>query len=235
MAAASDPSTTDQLLLRAHDVHLSYGATRALTGVDVDVRAGEIVALTGRSGSGKTSLLYCLAGILRPDGGRIVYRHHDLTRLEDASLSRLRRAEFGFVFQFAELVPELSLIENVALPLRLNGVGRREAEARARGFLERLGIAAQGHRRPAQVSGGEAQRAAIARALVHHPRIVFADEPTGSLDSENKRGVLREFITLARTEGAAVILASHETEVSAAADRHLELVDGAIHVASGRT
>jgi putative ABC transport system ATP-binding protein len=231
MSGNVSPST-DPPLLRASDLHLRYGKTPALAGVDIEIRSGEIIALTGKSGSGKTSLLYCLAGILPPARGHVVYRGHDLANLGDEEVSRLRREEFGFVFQFGELVPELTLLENVALPLRLKGISRRDADAQAHRYLEQLGIARQANKRPAQVSGGEAQRAAVARALVHRPRVVFADEPTGSLDSENKQGVLHELVTLARGEGAAVLLVSHEEDVAGVADRHLELVDGAIRVAA---
>ncbi|SRR5581483_2719803 len=219
-------------LLRADNLELSYGATRALRGASVEIRAAEIVVLSGKSGSGKTSLLYCLAGILAPDRGTVAYRGRTLTDLDDEELSHLRLRDFGFVFQFGELVPELTVLENVSLPLQLLGRRRAEARERAHELLERLGIASEAGRRPAQVSGGQAQRAAVARALIHSPRVVFADEPTGSLDSENKQSVLAELVSLARTTGSAIVIVTHEPEATAFADRCLEMVDGRIPASS---
>lgn len=215
-------------VLSAKGLHLAYGKIVALAGADIDVNEGEIVALTGRSGSGKTSLLYCLAGIVRALSGSAMYRGQELRALDDAALSRLRREEFGFVFQFGELVPELTIGENVALPLRLNGVSRKQAQITAAEMLERLEIAPEGDRRPGEVSGGQAQRAAVARALVHRPRVVFADEPTGALDSENRTAVLQELVGLARDAGAAVVLVTHEADVAEIADRLLRVVDGKV-------
>ncbi len=214
------------MLLAGQDLHLAYGRTAALRGVEVEVREGEIVALTGQSGSGKTSLLYCLAGIVPPSQGRVTYRGRALMDLGDQEFSKLRREEFGFIFQFGELVPELTIGENVALPLRLNGVHRRDAESRALEMLGRLGIAGEASRRPSEAAGGQAQRAAVARALIHHPRLVFADEPTGSLDTENKGIVLQELIALARGADAAVLLVTHEVDVAEVADRRVTLKDG---------
>ncbi len=219
-------------LLGAGNLELSYGATRALRGVSVEIRPGEIVVLSGKSGSGKTSLLYCLAGILAPDRGNVAYRGRTLTDLDDEELSHLRLRDFGFVFQFGELVPELTILENVSLPLQLLGRRRAEARERAHELLERLGISSEAGRRPAEVSGGQAQRAAVARALIHSPRVVFADEPTGSLDSDNKQSVLAELVSLARTTGSAIVIVTHEPEATAFADRCLEMVDGRIPASS---
>lgn len=220
-------------ILRGNELHLSYGYTRALAGATIDVRSGEIVGLTGRSGSGKSSLLYCLAGILRPQQGTVEYLDEDLTRMGDEECSKIRRKDFGFVFQFGELVPELSLCDNVSLPLRLNGTKKAEARTRSLAILDQLGIEELATKRPGEVSGGEAQRAAVARALVHEPRVVFADEPTGSLDAENCEVVLDAFISLARGSGAAVVLVTHEPQIAAVCDRHLEVVDGIVAAQSG--
>jgi putative ABC transport system ATP-binding protein len=215
-------------LLRAEDLRLSFGVTRALDGVDIEIGAGEVVALLGPSGSGKSTLLHCLAGILRPDSGRVHYRGTHVDALPEEARSRLRRDEFGFVFQFGSLVPELTASENVALPLRLGGAGKRPAEARAREWLEKLGVPDVAGKHPGEMSGGQGQRVAVARALVSGPRVVFADEPTGALDTFNGELVMDELMRAARAEGAAVVLVTHEARISAYADRVVALRDGKI-------
>jgi putative ABC transport system ATP-binding protein len=219
-------------LLTAQDVHLAYGPNPALRGASVGIAARETVALTGPSGSGKSSLLYCLAGIVRPDRGRISHDGNDITEMDDDERSEYRRRRFGFVFQFGDLIPELSLLENVALPLRLNSVPGRRAREQSLAMLTRLGIGKLADKRPGGVSGGEAQRAAVARALVHKPAVVFADEPTGSLDATNGRLVLAELIRLAREENAGVLLVTHEEGIAAACDRRIQLVDGVVRQAA---
>jgi putative ABC transport system ATP-binding protein len=218
--------TTPEPLLSAKDLHKSYGLTPALEGASLDVAAGELVAVMGPSGSGKSTLLHCLAGIARPDSGAIGYRGRDLTACSDAELSALRRTEFGFLFQFGQLVPELSCLENVALPLRLNGIRRRAAEARAAEWLERLEVADLAAKRPGEVSGGQGQRVGAARALITEPRAVFADEPTGALDSLNGERVMKLLTRAARESGAAVVLVTHEVRVAAYADREVVVRDG---------
>jgi putative ABC transport system ATP-binding protein len=204
----------------------AFGPTAALRGASLAVEAGEIVAIVGASGSGKSTLLHCLAGIVRPDAGTVRYRDADLTRMPDRERSRLRRAEFGFVFQFGHLVPELSCLENVALPLRLAGVRRREAERRARGWLERVQVEQVAASLPGEVSGGQAQRVAVARALIGDPSVVFADEPTGALDSLNGERVMQLLTSAARESGAAVLLVTHEARVAAYSDREVTVRDG---------
>ncbi|MFF8830336.1 ABC transporter ATP-binding protein [Streptomyces sp. NPDC015131] len=215
-------------LLSAEGVGKAYGATRALVDARIAVRAGEVVAVMGPSGSGKSTLLHCLAGIVRPDTGTVTYDGRDVTAMSDAGRSALRRGDFGFVFQFGQLVPELTCAENVALPLRLGGTRRRQAERRAAEWLERLEAADAGGKRPGEVSGGQAQRVAVARALVTAPRVVFADEPTGALDSLNGERVMRLLGDAARDTGAAVILVTHEARVAAYADREVIVRDGRI-------
>ena len=213
-------------LLTATDLHLSFGPTRALDGASLHVHAGEVLALMGPSGSGKSTLLHCLAGILTPDSGRVEFDGQDLTGMTDTARSELRRTRFGFVFQFGQLVPELTCLENVALPLRLTGTGRREARATATGWLERLEVDDVAGKRPGEVSGGQGQRVAVARALVTLPRVVFADEPTGALDSLNGERVMRLLTTAARDTGAAVVLVTHEARVAAYSDRETVVRDG---------
>ncbi|MGI5242712.1 ABC transporter ATP-binding protein [Dactylosporangium sp. CA-139066] len=213
-------------ILVADDLHKAFGPTAALDGASMSVGAGEIVAVMGPSGSGKSTMLHCLAGIIRPDSGRVSYRDQDLTAMSDARRSALRRGEFGFVFQFGQLVPELTCLENVALPLRLDGVRRRDAERRAAEWLTRLEIDDVSRKRPGEVSGGQGQRVAVARALVTGARVVFADEPTGALDSLNGERVMRLFTAAARDSGAAVVLVTHEARVAAYSDREIVVRDG---------
>lgn len=213
-------------MLQGRDLHLTYGESVALAGAGVTVHPGEAVALTGASGSGKTSILYCLAGLIRPTSGHVILDKKNIVEMSDAERTDLRRRSFGFVFQFAELVPELTLRENVSLPLELNGIRGGKRRARVAELLERLGIGDQADRRPAQVSGGQMQRAAVARALVHRPAVLFADEPTGSLDSDTGKVVLAELMAMSREEGSAVLLVTHDATVAAAADRIVEVSDG---------
>jgi putative ABC transport system ATP-binding protein len=217
---------TGDKLLAAYDVHKSFGATPALAGASIEVAAGEVLAVMGPSGSGKSTLLHCLAGIVPPDRGDVYYAGRDVGRMSDAERSALRRGDFGFVFQFGQLVPELTCLENVALPLRLSGVRRREAQRRAAGWLDRLEVAELGGKRPGEVSGGEGQRVAVARALVTEARVVFADEPTGALDSLNGERVMRLLTDAARGSGAAVVLVTHEPRVAAYSDREIVVRDG---------
>jgi putative ABC transport system ATP-binding protein len=215
-------------LLVARDLHLSFGATRALAGAGVEVRPGEVLALLGASGSGKSTLLHCLAGILVPDAGEVLYRGQRLDDQTDAVRSSLRRSDFGFVFQFGSLVPELTALENVALPLQLAGRKRRDASALALQWLERLEVGDVADKLPGEVSGGQAQRVAVARALVAGPRVVFADEPTGALDSLNGELVMELLLGAAREQGSSVVLVTHEPRVAAYADREVVLRDGAV-------
>jgi putative ABC transport system ATP-binding protein len=214
-------------LLVGTDLFKMYGTTPALRGSSLTVRAGEIVAVMGSSGSGKSTLLHCLAGIVRPDDGTVVYAGREISAMSDVERSALRRRDFGFVFQFGQLVPELTCVENVALPLRLDGVRRKEAERRARVWLDRLEVGDVAAKLPGQISGGQGQRVAVARALVTEPKVVFADEPTGALDSLNGEKVMQLLGQAARDTGAAVVLVTHEPRVAAYADREVVVRDGA--------
>ncbi|MEU8944139.1 ABC transporter ATP-binding protein [Streptomyces sp. NPDC048489] len=217
-------------MLSATGIDLFYGPSHAVRSVTLALRRGEAVAITGQSGSGKSSLLYCLAGVLPVTSGHVRFEGRVLGALDDDRLSALRRDRFGFVFQYGELLPELTLEENAALPLRLAGQRKGKALAAAGAVLERLGLGDLRGRRPSQVSGGQSQRVAVARALVHRPAVVFADEPTGSLDSVNASAVLEEFLALARSQGTAVVLVTHDPKVAARADRHYAMRDGSLHV-----
>ncbi|MFI1964089.1 ABC transporter ATP-binding protein [Streptomyces pathocidini] len=213
-------------LLTAENLRKAYGPTNALDGAHFSIHPGEVVAVMGPSGSGKSTLLHCLAGIVTPDSGTITYDGRELSAMGDAERSALRRGDFGFVFQFGQLVPELTCLENVALPLRLNGVARKAAEGTALGWLERLEIDSLARKRPGEVSGGQGQRVAVARSLVTGPRVVFADEPTGALDSLNGERVMELLTEAARSTRAAVVLVTHEARVAAYSDREIVVRDG---------
>ncbi|MEV0325944.1 ABC transporter ATP-binding protein [Micromonospora echinospora] len=221
------PSTATPLLV-ADDLTKTFGVTTALDNASIQVHAGEVLALMGPSGSGKSTLLHCLAGIVAPDSGRVTYAGQDVSAMSDVRRSALRRTEFGFVFQFGQLVPELTCLENVALPLRLTGVGRREAHRRATDLLTRLEVADVARKRPGQASGGQGQRVAVARALVTNPKVVFADEPTGALDSLNGERVMQLLVTAARETATAVVLVTHEARVAAYSDREAVVRDGRV-------
>lgn len=213
-------------LLAAHDLRKTYGPTPALDGASFSVHPGEVVAVMGPSGSGKSTLLHCLAGIITPDSGTITYDGRELSAMSDAERSALRRSDFGFVFQFGQLVPELTCTENVALPLRLNGIRRKDAERTALAWMERLEVEDIGTKRPGEVSGGQGQRVAVARALAASPKVIFADEPTGALDSLNGERVMQLLTEAARSANVAVVLVTHEARVAAYSDRDITVRDG---------
>ena len=215
-------------VLEARDVHLSFGPTHALRGAEFRVGEGEIVAVMGPSGSGKSTLLHCLAGILIPASGEVHFDGRRIDKLSETERSRLRRDKFGFVFQFGQLVPELSAEENVALPLLLGGVRRPQALAEARAWFRRLDLDGLERRTSGELSGGQAQRVALARGLVARPRVLFADEPTGALDSLTGELVMDQMIGSARAEGTTVVLVTHEPRVAAYADREVVVRDGKV-------
>ena len=206
----------NQPIISAKHIKKSYGQTHALRGVSLDVLPGEVLAIMGPSGSGKSTLL---------DRKRI-------DKLSDDKRSKLRRTCFGFVFQFGQLVPELTVHDNVALPLLLNGVDRKEAYRRANTWIDKVGLNGKEESLPGELSGGQAQRAAIARAMVIEPKVLFADEPTGSLDSLNSEKVMELFIKTAKDNGTTVIMVTHEPTIAAYADREIIVRDG--QIAGGR-
>ena len=212
--------------VEARDVRFSFGSTPALRGATVAVAAGEVLAVMGPSGSGKSTLLHCLAGILVPDGGEVLVAGRRIDDLPEAERSALRRDRFGFVFQFGQLVPELTAEENVALPLLLSGVRREPALRRAREWFARLGLDGLEKRRSGELSGGQAQRVALARGLVGEPAVLFADEPTGALDSLTGEQVMDLLTAAAREQGTTVVLVTHEPRVAAYADREVIVRDG---------
>lgn len=220
------------VIMSAHGLEMSFGQTHALRGVDLDVGAGEVLAVTGPSGSGKSTLLHVMAGVLVPDAGRVDYHggdvSQDITTLDEAARSRLRLKEFGFIFQFGQLLPDLSALDNVTIPLLLAGTARRRALAQARETLGELGLSEHLDKRPTQLSGGQAQRTAVARALVTNPRLLFADEPTGSLDSLAAERTMEVLLSSVRSRSAGLVIITHDARVAAYADREVTVRDGRI-------
>ncbi|MGH3206514.1 MAG: ABC transporter ATP-binding protein [Trebonia sp.] len=220
-------------IIESRGVVKSFGQTLALRGATVSAAPGEMLAVMGPSGSGKSTLLHCLAGILVPDEGEVRFAGHRLDTRSEAERSLLRRDRFGFVFQSGQLVPELTAEENVALPLLWSGIRRGPAIARARQWLGRLGLDGLERRRSGELSGGQAQRVALARGLVAGPVVIFADEPTGSLDSVSGEHVMNLLTDAARQEGTTVILVTHEARVAAYAARQVIVRDGTVSTLTG--
>ena len=211
------------------DITKDFGGVPVLAGISLDIEPGELVAVMGPSGSGKSTLLHCMSGVLTPTHGSVRYGDEELSALSDAPRSRTRLRNFGFVFQDGQLLPELSNVDNVALPAMLNGMGRGAARRRAMELLDQLGLGGLADRRPAQVSGGQAQRVTIARALVANPGVVFADEPTGALDQSTGHEVMQMLTTIVRQAGASLVMVTHDPKVADWMQRRVEIRDGIIH------
>ena len=223
-------------MLETRDLHKSYPSgdsqVHALRGVTLKILPGEIVAITGPSGCGKSTLLHILGALDTPSAGQAYLEGHPLHSLDDAKLTALRRLKIGFVFQFFHLLPTLTIEENVLLPLLLSGRINTPARQRAQELLSSVGLTDRSHHRPHQLSGGQLQRAALARALIHQPSVLLADEPTGNLDSASSTAVIELITRLARQQKTTVVLVTHSPEVAASADRRIALVDGRIHSTS---
>jgi putative ABC transport system ATP-binding protein len=224
----STPDQWAEAIFSCRGLHKSFGPTPALSGVSIDLHKGEVLAITGESGSGKSTLLLCMSGIISVDQGSIQYDGRDITAMGENELTELRLTDFGFVFQSGHLVPDMPAVMNVAFPLMLSGAGRRDAEIQAKALLDHLGVGAVADRVPGDMSGGQSQRVAIARALAMRPKVVFADEPTGSLDSRNGELVLDMLLNAARERRTAILLVTHSDSVAETADRVVTLRDGLI-------
>ncbi len=225
-------ASVDGLVISAEGVSRVFGsgatAVTALSSIDLTVEQGEFLAVTGRSGSGKTTLLNLLSGLDRPTAGTVRFHGDDLAEMREAELVELRRHKIGFVFQSFGLMPLLSAQENVELPLHIGGVSWRERRQRAQEALEAVGLGSRARHRPFELSGGEQQRVSIARALVTVPDVVFADEPTGELDTATARSIAETLGEVASSRRATVIVATHDLELAATAQRRVDLVDGEI-------
>lgn len=216
-------------ILSLTDITKDFGGGPVLAGISLNIEPGELVAVMGPSGSGKSTLLHCMSGVLTPTHGSVRYGDEELSALGDGPRSRTRLRNFGFVFQDGQLLPELSNVDNVALPAMLNGMGRGAARKRAMELLDQLGLGGLAERRPAQVSGGQAQRVTIARALVANPGVVFADEPTGALDQSTGHEVMQMLTTIVRQSGASLVMVTHDPKVADWMQRRVEIRDGIIH------
>ncbi len=214
------------MILEATDIHKSFGRLEVLKGVDLKVQKGEVVAITGASGAGKTTLLQILGTLSKPSGGSLYIEGRDVLKLKDDALASFRGKRIGFVFQAHHLLPEFTAVENVMIPSLIAGTGRREAFSKASELLQVLGLSHREAHKPSELSGGEQQRVAIARALINDPAVLFADEPTGNLDSVTKQEIHRLFLDLRARTGQTIIIVTHDPELAAICDRTLNMKDG---------
>ena len=215
-------------MIQVRDISKSYGNLQVLSDINLDIMKSEIVSIVGPSGAGKTTLLQIIGTLERPDSGRVLYNDEDVMSLKDARLAKFRNRNIGFVFQFHQLLPEFTVVENVAMPALIGGSSRADAFSKAKELIEYLGLTARADHKPAQLSGGERQRAAVARALVNSPRVVLADEPSGSLDSHNRRELHKLFFDLRRDMGHTFVIVTHDESLAADADRIIHMRDGHI-------
>ena len=215
-------------MIEVTDIHKSFDKLQVIKGVSLSIHDGEMLAIVGPSGAGKTTLLQIVGTLERADSGSVKFDGEEITGLKDSKLARFRNRNMGFVFQFHQLLPEFSLEENVALPALIGGTKRSEAFSHARKLLDELGLGNRLDHRPSQLSGGERQRAAVARALVNDPKVILADEPTGSLDSHNREELYKLFFDLRDATGKSFIIVTHDDTFALKADRVIHMKDGLI-------
>lgn len=215
-------------MIQARDISKSFDRLEVLRGVDLDVRKGEILTIVGTSGAGKTTLLQILGTLERPDSGAVSFQGTSLFTLGDKALARFRNRHIGFVFQFHQLLPEFTMLENVAMPALIGGERRSEAMRRAAELIDYLGLASRASHRPAQLSGGERQRAAVARALINNPGVILADEPSGSLDSTNRQELYDLFFRLRDERSQTFVIVTHDETLASRSDRVIHIADGRI-------
>lgn len=215
-------------MIKARNIVKRYDSLEVLKGIDLEVRPGEIMTIVGPSGAGKTTLLQILGSLDRPDAGSVCFDDTDIYAMTPDKLADFRNRNIGFIFQFHQLLPEFTLRENVAMPALIGGMPKDEAFAKADPLIEYLGLTARASHRPAQLSGGERQRAAVARSLVNNPRVIFADEPSGSLDSHNRKELHRLFFDLRRDFGHTFVIVTHDENLAVDSDRIVTMTDGLI-------
>lgn len=215
-------------MIQLHDIRKSFGTLQVLKGIDLTINQGEIVSIVGPSGAGKTTLLQIIGTLDRPDSGRVLFDGIDVSVYNEKQLSAFRNRHIGFVFQFHQLLPEFTAVENVMMPALINGAGMADARRRAMEMLDYLGLTDRASHKPSELSGGEKQRVAVARALVNHPQVILADEPSGSLDTQNKEELHRLFFDLRRELGQTFIIVTHDESLASTTDRTIHLRDGLV-------
>jgi lipoprotein-releasing system ATP-binding protein len=215
-------------MIRTSGITKSYGELKVLKGINIEIREKEVVSIVGASGAGKTTLLQIIGTLDRPDAGTIYYRDSDISKLKGKSLASFRNNNIGFVFQFHQLLPEFTALENVCIPAYIAGKNKLEAETRATELLSFLNLAERLEHKPSELSGGEQQRVAVARALINNPSVILADEPSGNLDSENKNELHKLFFKLRDTFGQTIVIVTHDRQLANMSDRILQIKDGII-------
>lgn len=215
-------------MITIENIHKRFGSLEVLKGISLHVKRGELVSIVGASGAGKTTLLQIMATLSRPDEGHLSIDGVALEKLNDEALSRFRNQKVGIVFQFHHLLPEFSALENVTIPALIAGRSRREAETEARRLLQMLGLEERADHKPSQLSGGEQQRVSIARALINQPAVLFADEPSGNLDSQNRDEIHRLFLELKEKFAQTIVLVTHDEKLASMGDRCIRIVDGRV-------
>ena len=215
-------------MIQLQDITKSFGTLQVLRGINLQINRGEVVAIVGPSGAGKTTLLQIMGTLDKPDGGQVLIDNQDVFRLSGSKLSKFRNEHIGFVFQFHQLLPEFTALENIMIPAMIGGVGNSEARKRAMELLQFMKLTDRADHKPNELSGGEKQRVAVARALINKPDVVFADEPSGSLDTQNKEELHRLFFELRDQMGQTFVIVTHDESLAAMADRTIHICDGVI-------
>ena len=215
-------------MIELENITRSFGSLQVLKGISLNIERGEVVSITGPSGAGKTTLLQIMGSLDKPDGGKVLYDGQDITRMSEKEISAFRNKHIGFVFQFHQLLPEFTALENISIPMLIAGQGMRQANARAKELLQLLGLADRADHKPSELSGGEKQRIAVARALANQPDVILADEPSGSLDTKNKEELHKLFFSLRDQLGQTFVIVTHDESLAAMTDRTIRLLDGSI-------